>query len=28
MQLLGRLPMYAFTGRASGSAVVMTGTEP
>ncbi len=28
MQLLDRLPMYAFAGRAAGSAVVMTGVEP
>jgi hypothetical protein len=28
MQLLDRLPMYAFAGRATGSAVVMTGAEP
>ena len=28
MQLLGRLPMYAFAGRAVGNAVVMTGVEP
>ena len=28
MQLLGRLPMYAFAGRVSGNAVVMRGTEP
>jgi hypothetical protein len=28
MQLLDRLPMYAFAGRAAGSAVVMTGAEP
>jgi hypothetical protein len=28
MQLLDRLPMYAFAGRAAGNAVVMTGAEP
>ena len=28
MQLLDRLPMYAFSGRAVGDAVVMTGVEP
>ncbi len=28
MQLLERLPMYAFAGRAQGSAVVLTGAEP
>ncbi len=28
MQLLDRLPMYAFTGRVAGDAVVMTGVEP
>jgi hypothetical protein len=28
MRLLDRLPMYAFAGRAAGSAVVMTGAEP
>jgi hypothetical protein len=28
MQLLERLPMYAFSGRAVGDAVVMTGVEP
>lgn len=28
MQLLDRLPMYAFAGRATGSAVVMAGAEP
>ena len=28
MQLLDRLPMYAFAGRATGDAVVMTGAEP
>ncbi len=28
MQLLDRLPMYAFSGRAAGDAVVMTGVEP
>lgn len=28
MQLLDRLPMYAFAGRATGNAVVMTGAEP
>lgn len=28
MRLLDRLPMYAFSGRAAGNAVVMTGVEP
>ncbi len=28
MRLLDRLPMYAFSGRAAGDAVVMTGVEP
>ena len=28
MQLLDSLPMYAFSGRAVGDAVVMTGVEP
>lgn len=28
MQLLDRLPMYAFSGRTAGDAVVMTGVEP
>jgi hypothetical protein len=28
MQLLDRLPMYAFAGRVAGNAVVMTGAEP
>lgn len=28
MQLLDRLPMYAFAGRAAGNAVVLTGAEP
>jgi hypothetical protein len=28
MRLLERLPMLAFSGRAAGDAVVMTGVEP
>jgi len=28
MRLLDRLPMYAFSGRVAGDAIVMTGVEP